>query len=318
MKRFLWLVAFTITFLINSCDIDPEIDIIGDCGELDLQDGYLVLRDSVMYFAPYFNPNNSNQFVFIEQKSNDLIKWLCIYDITTKEKKYLCDEVDFNPRWTINNWIVFNRGGEIWKIKTTGDSLTQLFTGYNKYNLQVNPRGDRIIFRESNDYYTTYLADLNGNLLDSVSDQYFGEGSWSRDGLKITCKLATGGQYYTGGSFGYYDTTLRIFNDVYLSTSEETKDRILDTEWLPDSKNVLWLAGTEYQITDIESKETSLFLRECETNIKLWPNYSNDGSKIIWERNYKESKNNGYELYWETQIVITDSDVKNEIQILPN
>lgn len=318
MKIILWVVALATTIFTISCNVDPEIDILGDCEDLDLADGYLISIDSVMYFAPYFNPNNSNQFVYIEQKASDQIKWLCIFDITTKEKIYLCDEVDFNPRWAANNWVVFNRGGEIWKIKTNGDSLELLFTGYGKYDLEVNPSGEKIMFRESNDYYTTYLSDISGILLDSIADQYFGEASWSRDGLKISSKLFSGEPYYIGGSFGYYDTTLTIFNDVYLTTSNESSDRILDTEWLPDSKNVLWLAGTEYHITDIETKETTAFLHECESNIKLWPNYSIDGSKIIWERNYKEPKNNGNELFWQTQIVITDSNGANEIQVLPN
>lgn len=318
MKIVICLLTIIGTLYIVSCSIDAEIEILGDCQELDLRDGYLLIRDSVMYYAPFFNPNNSNQFVLIEQKNTDLIKRLCVYDITTHEKIYLCDDVDFYPRWTINNWIVFNRGGEIWKIKASGDSLSLLFTGYPKYDLEVNPRGDKIIFRESNDYYTTYLSDINGVLLDSIEDQYFGEGSWSPDGLKISSKLFSGPPYYIGGSFGYYDTSLNTFTNIYLTNSADPQDRIQDTEWLKDSKNVLWLSGNEYKITNIETSQTSFFLEECDTNKKLWPSYSSDGNKIIWERNYKEARNNDTELFWQTQIVITDSNGNNEIPILPN
>lgn len=310
-------MTIAITLFIFSCGVDPEIDILGDCEELDMNDGYAVVIDSIMYFAPFFNPNNSNQFVFIEQNNIDYIKRMWIYDMTTFDKTYLCDQVSFNPRWTKKNWIVFNRGGEIWKIKATGDSLTLLFNGYGKYDLEVNPRGDRIIFRESNDYYTTYLADINGNLLDSIADQYFGEASWSPDGLKITSKLYTVPPYYLGGSFGYYDTTLTLFTDVVTTTSEDPSDRILDTEWLQDSRRVLWLSGNDYKIIDTETMQTSNFIHNCDSYSKLWPCYSNDGSKIIWERNYKESRNNGGEMFWQTQIVITDASGTNEIVVTP-
>lgn len=318
MKILVWMVAVATIFFTQSCNIDPEIEIIGDCEELDLMDGYSITIDSVMYYAPFFNPNNSDQFVFVEQSNSDFIKHLCIYDLNTHIKTYLCDDVSLNPRWTKNNWIVFNRGGEIWKIKTSGDSLTLLFFNFSNYDPEINPRGDRIMFRQSNDYYTTFLADINGIILDSISNEYFGEASWSPDGLKISSKLFSGEPYYLGGSFGYYDTTLATFTDVVLTTSNDPSDRILDTEWLHDSKSILWLSGNDYKITNTESKQTSNFISICDTNYKLWPCYSNDGSKIIWERNYKEARNSGTELFWQSQIVITDSNGNNEIQIIPN
>lgn len=318
MNRNVALLISAATLFIISCNIDPEIDIIGDCDELDLNDGYEVYLDTIMYYAPYFNPNNADQFVYIERNNTDYIKRLYIYDMITLTKTYLCDDASFNPRWTKNDWIVFNRGGTIWKIKTSGDSLTLLFSGYVKYGLELNPRGDRIIFRESNDYYTTYLADINGVIIDSIEDQFFGEASWSPNGLKISSKLFKGPPYYIGGSFGYYDTTLTTFTDVFLTNSNDTDDRILDTEWLPDSKNILWLSGNEYKITNTETNNTSSFIEMCDTNFKMWPCYSADGTKIIWERNYKEAMNHNSELYWQTQIVITDADGNNERLILPN
>ena len=85
MKFMQGVKAIAFTLFIFSCAVDPEIEILGDCEDLDLADGYVVSIDTIMTFAPYFNPNNSDQFDYIEQKAVELteISNGGIIDVTT-------------------------------------------------------------------------------------------------------------------------------------------------------------------------------------------------------------------------------------------
>ncbi|MFN0275525.1 MAG: hypothetical protein ACKVPJ_07265 [Chitinophagales bacterium] len=306
------LVAATI---LASCKKDPVLE-INFCRELeDLDIGYSVYPEDTMYFAPCFNPNNNSEFVYIEKTYEpEYGSRLCKYNLLTNEKSYLSDNIDFNPKWTSKDWIIFNRyNSQIWKIKSNGDSLTPLFTTGTNYYCEISPAGDKIIFKNQVDnYLKLVLSDMEANILDSIPYETFTSGSWSKDGLKITSRKIN-----FPSSFGYYDTLLSHFTDIISSPYNSPVDEIEDTEWFNDSNSILWLGNNKYHVINIETKETYIFSEVCENIYNLYPSFSPDGLNIIWEKNEKEVLNGGSKLNWKAKIIMTDINGKNEQIILP-
>ncbi|KRP07301.1 MAG: hypothetical protein ABR94_09270 [Sphingobacteriales bacterium BACL12 MAG-120802-bin5] len=278
--------------------------------------GYTVTYDSIMYYAPCFNPNNSSEFTYIEW---DLYlpnrpKWLCTYNIVTGEKQYLADGASFNPVWCTNDWIVFNRGGHIWKIQSNGDNLAPLFTDYACYDVVVNPSSTKMIFYMHNGtWYSTIVSDINGLVLDSIPNSYFGEAAWSPDGQYIA---STGSQYH---SYGFYDTTLTNYTIIHEGyPNDPPSESVYDAEWYGDSENILWYKNREYFITNITTKQTTLFSSLCYNQFNLWPSVASDNSGILWERNNEANiDGNQYKVSSKTSIELTDMDGNNEFVVLP-
>lgn len=296
-----------IYMVIDSCDL-PEIT-NGPSGIAYYE------YDSVMYYAPCFNPQNSDEFVYIEKRPYSFKSELYKYNMLTHEKCYLADEVDYFPKWSKNGWIIFNRGGQLWKVKSSGDSLALLLPDGMFYGAEVSPIKDEVICRGYDDYYFTIKCDINGNILDSLDNEYFGEGSWSPDGSKISTRRFIGG-IYQGSSFGYYDSTLTTFVDVVVNASADPADFIFDTEWFPDSHRIIWYGGSRYNVTNIITGETFLFSEYCESEYNFYPSFSTDAVKIIWEKNKKTILGTCDGYYLKTSIVITDIDGENEQVIL--
>lgn len=229
MKNICRAVGITAALFYASCEIDPYIE--DGCGNLpDLNElGYITVRDSVMYYAPFFNPNNENEFVYIEWNESDGINKLFTYNMSNGAKTYLTDNVDLYPQWNSKNWIVFNRyTTQIWKIKSNGDSLTMLFNTGTNLNLVISPDGQKIAFKNQIDNdIKIIISDINGQVLDSIDSYSFYAGSWSKDNLKISGTKS--GEPYT---LGYFDSSLQIFHALVDNENGETWDRITDTSGL--------------------------------------------------------------------------------------
>ncbi|MCB0853106.1 MAG: hypothetical protein KDD63_12855, partial [Bacteroidetes bacterium] len=81
------------------------------------------------YLDGCFNPRNSNQIAFIRWNTQSIpfVFELCSYDFCKDKLVVLTDKAFSRPDWSVKGWIVFKGpGSQIWKIKSNGDSLTQL------------------------------------------------------------------------------------------------------------------------------------------------------------------------------------------------
>lgn len=316
-------IGISMTVMLHSCRVDPIIQgdpcitkvmYGGGINGAPGWTGYTPHYDSVMYFAPCFNPNNPDEFVYREWRSSEPVIWLCTYNMITGEKRYLADHASFNPVWCTNDWIVFNRGGSLWKIKSNGDNLTPLFEPYACYEVDADPITSRLAFRaEYEEGKYLIIGDINGLILEKIQNAYFSAASWSPDGEKIA---ARGADYY---SFGFYKDNLSDFDSFYIEdTTMHTSTAVYDSEWYGDSENILWYKNREYFITNITTKQTTLFSTLCYDQFNLWPSVAPDKSGILWERNNEANiDGNQYEVSFKTSIVLTDMDGSNELVILP-
>ena len=108
-------------------------------------------------------------------------------------KRLFLSGLCYYPDWSPDGeWIVFSNGAQIWKIKVTGDSLTQLtFEGRNFYP-DWSPDGKKIAydsnFRNPWGANVIWVMDSDGNNKKDISQHGVGEWripDWSPDGAKI-------------------------------------------------------------------------------------------------------------------------------------
>lgn len=171
-----------------SCD-KPIIDIFTDCDSINYSSINTWEYANNYYLAPCFNPENSNEFIYVLDKPNDptFSKQLWKYNLTTKEKSYITDNVWYYPKYGLDDWIFLNRfNQQIWKVKSNGDSLQPLFTEELNYDVEPCIHDKRIVFRRiiESDYFVMF-SDYNGNILYQTIDKVFSDGAWSGNGEKF-------------------------------------------------------------------------------------------------------------------------------------
>jgi len=85
--------------------------------------------EKYQYDMPIFNPNNSYEFVY-GRLDTDVLGFnieLWIYSFCTGKSRYLTDGASHNIDWSSKDWISYTgTNGLIYKIKSSGDSLTSL------------------------------------------------------------------------------------------------------------------------------------------------------------------------------------------------
>jgi len=115
-----------------------------------------------------FNPNNSNEIVYL--KYDGLFdRYLMTYNLVTDVSQVLHQDVfNFQPKWSMKDWIVFNNThGQLWKIKSNGDSLTQLSINIQAWYPEWSPDGGNLIFLyRDQGIGNLRIIDINGNIVE--------------------------------------------------------------------------------------------------------------------------------------------------------
>jgi hypothetical protein len=89
-------------------------------------------NDRIQFQTPYFNPNNSSEFIF-NYRDYSLNEYKLIkFNIQTGIQTELANNVKIisQPKWSRKGWIafdnVYNANYQIWVVKENGDSLNQM------------------------------------------------------------------------------------------------------------------------------------------------------------------------------------------------
>ncbi|WP_123776132.1 hypothetical protein [Brumimicrobium aurantiacum] len=81
------------------------------------------------YRTPYFNPNNSNEFIYSFYDYENNIQQLIKYNILTKQKLVLANLGIYNqPKWNENGWIAFSNMHHVHVVKEDGSDYRQVST----------------------------------------------------------------------------------------------------------------------------------------------------------------------------------------------
>lgn len=134
------VVLLIIVGIINNCSENPT-EIIGP-PNIDEPSGFRIID-----FEPAWSPNG-NQIAYVHGDTLTELTGIYLIDINGTNNRLLISEPSAStPAWTPNgNWIVFEMYTQIWKIKASGDSLTQLTTEGRNFFPSVSPDGKWIVF----------------------------------------------------------------------------------------------------------------------------------------------------------------------------
>lgn len=320
--KFLILTIFALLlFWAGGCKKDPRIFPDGSvCEDFPMSSSpfgyqYQNQNPSLNRQAPCFNPNNDAEITLtIGDNSNPTGDNLYTLNLNTGQKTYLANNVWYQPKWSVKNWIVFNRTDrQIWKIKSNGDSLTQLTFSNENYAPEWSPDGTNLVYRQviGSKYYIM-ITTANGNKLDSITNAFYGNGAWSPNNTHI----ATIFNASTGHNIGLIDLQSKMINALtsYSEQSPTAKTIITSMDWSNDSQSIFWCSGYGLYKTNVNSGATTQIKYGCDRKLYMYPSISSDGQKIIVERVDQKllSENT---IYVETNLYIMDINGVNETKI---
>ena len=152
----------------DSCDINIP-------GHISVW-GVSFTKQFPFYNYPSYNPNNPDEIVFREEWLIDTLINDTLYDVihgglvkynmATGDKELIYDGlVGPSPRWSRKGWILlFLPDYKIYKIKSNGDSLTQLTFEGTCLGPEWNKAGDQFVYSLiSEDGNLAVFCDENGN-----------------------------------------------------------------------------------------------------------------------------------------------------------
>lgn len=165
--------------------LEVEDSTYNGCGDTCVVDCEELYSDAIPfdYTEPCFNPNNAEQLAYFryDNTSFNITSEIWVADFCSGTKKMIASNGFYGLDWGINDWLVYTSDDQnIWKIKSNGDSLTQLtFAGsYNRFP-KWNPSGTKIALQhQSNSLSIFVITDENGIPLDTI-EQLTSSGQWS-------------------------------------------------------------------------------------------------------------------------------------------
>lgn len=136
---------------------------------------YQYTSSTYNYGCVSFNPNNEHEILFYRHSKTSVD--ICIYNLQTKELRVVYSRnKDFGTggvEWGNNDWIYFPlKDMLIWRIKTNGDSLSQVASDALCFFPKLNTKLHKMIYYHfwNVPEFTghIYIADEAGNVLDSI------------------------------------------------------------------------------------------------------------------------------------------------------
>ena len=261
--------------------------------------GQLIKEDFPLYWQIHIVPNNEDEIFYqklylLDTIINDTL-WKTIhygafiYNMESKEERLVTRVKMEKPDYGKKDWIIFSYSNgstkNIWKIKSNGDSLTQLtFYGAAVYGGAVDPvwnaDGTRFIH---NFYWYNYtiVADEFGHVLDTVQlNQTYH--SWNSDSSVVVYD-----RHESLGIQNVYTGEYRLIVDGSY-TSPQVNGRspyINDCHWL-DSDHIIWKIAFEgMYITNVNSKETIKLFDSRKSRYYPWFTYAPTKKKLFFVRN---------------------------------
>ena len=189
------------------------------------------------YRVPVFNPRREAEIAYVAQHCPSGKNGLRVHDFCTGENRLLLEGPVGYLDWSSTDWLIFEYGRgakHIFKIKSNGDSLTQLTThaGYNNAP-RWNTDGDRFIYWNGGGGDPgVIVSDIMGNVTDNILIDEYGLGyyHWVNDNIyhagrgnssysmgvystssnenKHLVTYQAGSEFYSGHTLSDFDVTM--------------------------------------------------------------------------------------------------------------
>ncbi|MCO5269636.1 MAG: hypothetical protein M9897_12160 [Brumimicrobium sp.] len=259
----------------------------------------------------YFNPNNDNEFLYTKATkieggagiSNSM--GIFKYNITTGQSTLIYNgEIWSFPKWSKKDWIIFNLPDQnIYKVKSNGDSLTQLTYLNDLHSPEWNNDGTQFVaFSASNAW--TYLFDESGNILDTL---YF---SHSQLGNYQNPKYIIENTIHILSFFNMENKAIEYQLDYSSLSTSSVWGSVF---WL-DDETVIYSNENGLNQFNINTKVNKIIKKSCNARIYLSGNINQSKTKMIWERIDRKLIND-CTIEFSNQIYIMNIDGTNEQKI---
>ena len=269
--------------------------------------GWNFIKDSAYFSSPCFNPNNANEFIFSLQPYGLGKTKLCKFNMQTHQLFAIIEAtILFPAKWGKNDWILLSLGDQnIWKIKSTGDSLTQLTFSSSNFSPYWNYTYDTIgFYNTTSGTTTTYLIDQNGRYIDTLHN----------GGLTNVSCWNSPKFIATSGCISVNLTIPRIDSFIVLYTLPNNNNGCGNGITFTDENTLIWSWYSGIYETSLADNSTKQILSGCDSRLYLSPSYSPLSNKILWNK-VVETPLNNTDLEIKSSIVIMDSQGENEREI---
>ncbi len=263
------------------------------------------------YNTPCFNPNNSNEIIYVQGVVSSGSTYIVKRNLTTKSETNIVAGVWRKPDWSSKDWIVFNHAdNQVWKIKSNGDSLTLLTSDMlGGHNPVWSPDGNKISFiKEISSKRYNMVVDPIGNPLDTIPYFAFYLTKWSQNGLYLAALSLD----HTNVTYANVNTH-QIFQPT--NNTNSTNTVFLDgITWTPDSQFLIWCSAQGIFKTNIATKETVKIKNACDSKYYTAISVSPDGKKIIANR-IDQKFVSAETIYIKSGLSLMNIDGSNEVNI---
>ena len=295
--------------------------------------GFAYTTEGYQYLAPCFNPNNSNEFVYIRWNGTNHAE-LFKYDLITNTESVLLDPMSLGrPDWGRQGWITFVYNYvNVWKIYDDGSQLTQLTSGEDDKYPAFNYSGDEIYYLRKKWYSNAELdanpelyknskmliIDLNGNIVDSIIEpniynQYetsFTYQTWSEAATDVNnywC-FAAGNDYRYGLYSLQNDTILKLKEWFYPQDFVDIEIYGTTLYYSKYQKGLFKLDANTGQETKLKWG--------CDTRHYKYLSVSSDGQKILVQKVISKPYNDNKSIDEQNEIWLLDVNGCGEQKIL--
>ncbi|MBK9507495.1 MAG: hypothetical protein IPO03_19235 [Bacteroidetes bacterium] len=274
--------------------------------------GYNYIFDEISFKNPYFNPNNPDEFIYLE--NGDLIKY-CISENKKSVIYQPINNINYQPKWSRNGKIAFNTSdNNIWIIDDTGANPTKITNigvdiSINYYG-EFSYTGDSLLFHtvgsyEDGDSRKTRIAYDNYSKFDTLqSIDVSPTTNWQKPGYLLDIWFSSA-------------TCINLFNpDVFNTFSFGDTMSEGGVIWEENKIDFYCYRGDGIYKGNIISNTFIKIKDMCPFVYYLYPCYSEISKKVISEKVTKEyiGSNTVYVKY---EIITMNPDGSDEHIILP-
>ncbi|MBK0401549.1 hypothetical protein I5M27_01050 [Adhaeribacter sp. BT258] len=244
-------------------------------------------KKGTFYQMPCFNPNNSNEFLYV--RSSSIYK----YNLLSKQSTMIAERVQpvGPPDWSRSGWIVFSDiSWKIWKIRDDGTGLQQLSFGEDDQFPYFNPAGDKIIY--GSHFLNTnkmLIMDLNGNKLDTLCSLRLGSClGWGNSSWTVNDRILRrthSGQGMDGELSFYNYATKQDESPLFTYKNDSSNQEIRDYKVLNADKILYAMTNKGLVLYNIQAKTHQVLKENCHN---IWYDFfsiSPDKTKLLVEKN---------------------------------